>query len=158
MLQYRITKYNPAHRDASGAYLAEDWTSRSEIGQSFGNVLLTSKAYQAVEDAYVSVAEAFLKEAGVTKLAVKGLEFHGDKPPVSEGESLAVQQVSGVIRAVLRERFWCRLEGEGAFVHVGYDYYMYVGISRDCPHAYAAAKARNLYVEEFDSPYARNVA
>jgi hypothetical protein len=42
MLQYRITKYNPAHRDASGDRLLEKWTSYSEIGQSIGNVLLTS--------------------------------------------------------------------------------------------------------------------
>lgn len=158
MLQYRITKYNPAHRDASGAYLAQEWTSHSEIGHSFGNVALTSEAYQAVEDAYVVVAEAFLREAGVAELAVAGLEAHGDEPHISEGERLAVQQVGSVVRALLRERFWCRLKGTGAFVHVGYDYYMYVGISRECPRANAAAKAHNLYVEEFASPYAQSAA
>jgi hypothetical protein len=158
MLQYRITKYNPAHRDAAGAYLAEEWTSHSEIGQSFGNVAFTSDDYQAVEDAYVAVAEAFLQEAGVTDLAVAGLEAHGDEPHVFEGERLTVQQVGSVVRALLRERFWCRLEGAGAFVHVGYDYYMYVGVSRECPRASAAAKAHKLYVEKFASPYAQSAA
>lgn len=65
MFEYRITKYDPALRSASGAYARKEWTSRSDIGCSFEGVVLTLAAYQRVEDAYVDVALAFLMESGI---------------------------------------------------------------------------------------------
>jgi len=47
----------------------------------------------------------------------------------------------------------CRLEGADAFVHVGWDYYMYVGVPRPCPAACRQANDLGLYVEDFASPY-----
>src|SRR3954471_8626437 len=34
MQHYRLSKYDPSSRDISGAYLVDEWTSRSDIGQS----------------------------------------------------------------------------------------------------------------------------
>ena len=62
-------------------------------------------------------------------------------------------EIGEVVRRVLREEFWCRLEGAGAFIHVGYDYYMYVGIPQACPSAEALASQLGLFVEPFRSPY-----
>jgi hypothetical protein len=50
MFEYRVTKYDPAHRAASGAY-RDEWTSFSDIGRSFGGVILTVEQYQRIEDA-----------------------------------------------------------------------------------------------------------
>jgi hypothetical protein len=71
----------------------------------------------------------------------------------AEGSSLGLAEVGEVVRRVLREEFWCRLEGAGAFVHVGWDYYMYVGAPRPCPGAEALARQLGLFVEPFRSPY-----
>ena len=158
MYQYRITKYNPSNRDASGAYKIDEWTSYAEIGKTFCGVRLTSENYRPVEGAYVLVAEAFLHESGVSDLAVTGLESNRGCAPVSEGQRVSVAQVGGVLRALLREQYWCRLERMGAFVHVGRDYYMYIGVPSECPSAEAAAKAHNLYVERFVSPYTNSTA
>lgn len=59
--------------------------------------------------------------------------------PFAEGSALGLPQAIEALRRMLREDFWCRLEVEGAFLHVGYDYYMYVGVPSPCPRAEALA-------------------
>ena len=50
---------------------------------------------------------------------------------------------------IAREDFWCCLEsGSGAFIHVGYDYYMCVGGPTEGLKCKALATTRNLFVEE----------
>ncbi|HEY2584432.1 MAG TPA: hypothetical protein VGI81_01560 [Tepidisphaeraceae bacterium] len=154
LIEYRVTKYDPIYRNSSGAYTRDEWLSFGDIGRSFNGVELTSREYQKVEDAYVVAAIGFLREAGVPQLAVRGLENTGGVPlPFGEGDSLTVEQIPDVLRRLLRAEFWCRLEAAGAFLHVGYDYYMYVGVPRQCPAARRRAEDLGLYVEEFASPY-----
>jgi hypothetical protein len=154
VFEFRVTKYDPAHRDRHGAYTRAEWTSVNDIGRAFGGVVLTEAEYQRVEDAYASAAVGFLREAGIASLAVAGLESHAGAPlPFAEGSSLGLAEVGVIVRRVLREEFWCRLEGDGAFVHVGWDYYMYVGVLRPCPGAEALARQLGLFVEPFRSPY-----
>jgi hypothetical protein len=155
VFEYRVTKYDPAWRDDRGAYTRKEWTSFGDIGQPFGGQVLAPGEYQRVEDAYVSAAVAFLHEAGVTTLTVEGLEAHGNLPPVAAGSSLDLSDVAEVIRRVLREEFWCRLEGPEAFVHLGWDCYMYVGVPRACPEAERLVQRVGLYAEAFRSPYRR---
>ncbi len=153
MFEYRVTKYNPAFRDARGAYRREVWTSVGDIGLSFGGMVSTRDDYQRVEDAYLAAALGFLREAEVSVLAVVGLESHRSPPPVAEGNSLGLTEAAEVIRRVLREEFWCRLEGPEAFVHIGYDYYMYVGVARACPGAEQLTRQLGSFLEPFASPY-----
>jgi hypothetical protein len=124
-----------------------------DVGKTFGGAVLTPGDYRRVEDAYVSAAMAFLREAEVMALIVEGLEPHGSPPPVAAGSSLGMPEAAGVIRRMLREEFWCRLEGPAAFVHIGYDYYMYVGVPRACSEAERATRRLGLFVEPFRSPY-----
>jgi hypothetical protein len=159
MFEFRVTKYDPACRDARGTYTRDEWTSVSDIGRAFSGVFLTAGDYQRVEDAYVTVAVAFLREAGVTSLAVDGLENHGDVPlPFTEGVALGLSDAGAVIRRVLREELWCRLKADGGFVHLGYDYSMYVGVQRPCPVAEALARQLGLFVEPFVSPYGEEIS
>ncbi len=59
-------------------------------------------------------------------------------------------------RQALREELWAMLVApRRAFVHFGYDFYMYVGLSRATPGALELAKRRGIFVELFRSPYAR---
>lgn len=61
--------------------------------------------------------------------------------------------VAGALRDVLREAYWCRFEAADAFIHVGWDYYMYVGLLDPCLDAQQEARRLGLFVETFNSPY-----
>jgi hypothetical protein len=152
--EYRVTKYDPTLRDPEGHFLADDWISFSQIGQTFGGVVLTEQQYRRVENAYISVALAFLNEAGLMAMRVEGLEKNRQQPiAFNEGTVLRVEQLDEIIGRILREEFWCRLQGDNAFVHFGWDYYMYIGVPHPCPVAERKATELGLYVEEFVSPY-----
>lgn len=155
MFEYRVTKYDPALRDPQGAYTRDEWISVSDIGRSFDGVVLTEANYRWVEDAYAAAAVGFLREAGVTSMAVTGLEpVPGAAPPrFANGAVLGLAALDEVVRQMLREELWCWLEGADAFVHVGYDYYMYLGVPVPCPRAAELAEKSGLFVEPFESPY-----
>jgi hypothetical protein len=154
MHQYRVTKFDPAFRDASGAYTKEEWTSFRDIGQPKGGVTLTEEDYVCTESAYIDVAQKFIAEDGGPALRVVGVENSAGRarPPI-EGEVVSERDLAAVCRSILREEFWCRLEAGGRFLHFGYDYYMYVGVKSACPASVAAAVASGLFVERFQSPY-----
>jgi hypothetical protein len=154
MIEYRVTKYDLANRDATDAYIADEWTSVMDIGRTFAGVILTEDEYRRVERAYIESALAFLKEGGLNSLTVEGYENHKDVAlDFGESSVFPVEQVGDLIRQILREEFWCRLEGRGGFLHFGWDYYMYIGVPHHCPEAEHLAKRLGLYTEEFASPY-----
>lgn len=154
MIEYRVTKYDPALRDARGAYIADEWTSMADIGREFGGVVLTDDEYRRVEQAYINSAVAFLQEGGLNSLTVKGLENHKEHAlEFGEGSVLSLEQAGDIIRRILREEFWCRLECRGGFAHFGWDYYMYIGVPHRCPEAEHLAEGLGLYPEKFTSPY-----
>ena len=152
MFQYRVTKYDPAHR-VKGWYTRDEWISVSEIGNTFDGVVLTDAEYRRTEDAYVTSALEFMREAGVDALSVVGLENHDVVLAFADGAILQSSEYADVVRRLLREQFWCRLESPSGFVHVGYDYYMYVGVISQCPVAEQLAASLGLFVEAFRSPY-----
>jgi hypothetical protein len=155
--EYRVTKYNPAFRDQSGAYTKVEWTSFTQIGQTFSGVMLTSDEYEHVEQAYVEAALSFLRESGLFTMRVAGLENSQTHPLDFQNDSvLPLGRIGEIIRRILREEFWCRLEGGQSFIHFGWDYYMYIGVPHPCPTARARAAELGLYVEEFASPYAED--
>jgi len=152
MFQYRVTKYDPRIRNSGGTYT--EWTSVSDIGKSFDGVPLTEPEYQRVESAYVGVAVEFLRESGVQSLTVRCLENYGGAILAFEDhEALSLEQLAAILPRVLREEFWCKFEGPDSFVHVGYDYYMYLGVPCACPKSEQLAASLGLFVESFQSPY-----
>jgi hypothetical protein len=151
MKTYRITKYDPRMRDASGAYNGSDWTAYSDVGQTFGGRLLTESEYLRTETLYVNTALSLLCAGGIRALTVAGLEDTLSSSDVKDGQNLDLTDLATVFRRVLREEFWCRFEGASAYVHFGWDYYMYVGVPDDIR---PAVVADGLYVEEMESPYA----
>jgi len=158
MIEYRVTKYDPALRDAHGAYIADEWILFKDIGRTFGGVVLTEGEYLRVEQAYIKSAIAFLREGGINSLTVEGIENHeGLELEFGEGSVLSLERVGDVIRQILREEFWCRLECQGGFVHFGWDYYMYIGVPHRCPGAELLAEGLGLYPEEFSSPYKKSL-
>lgn len=154
MPSYRVTKYDPQFRTASGCYTRDEWTSVSDIGKRYNGVTLSRAEYERVEAAYIDTALAFLNEAGVASLQIQDLEDHHQVASCyANGESLTSKELKAVLRSLLREEFWCRLEGHEAFVHIGYDFCMYIGVPCACPGAEALADQLGLFVELFRSPY-----
>ena len=154
---YRITKYDPTRRNASGAFTGDDWTSFSDIGRVFGGVVLRREDYLQVESAYIDTALAFLDEDRAPDLRVVALEVRGNGLSVPvDGASVQKENLAEVCRSILREKFWCRLEGDGRYLHFGWDFYMYVGVLSACAHARDKAHSRGLFVEVFESPYAED--
>jgi hypothetical protein len=152
--EYRVTKYDPAFRDQSGAYTKVEWTLFKQIGQTFSGVLLTSDEYGRVEEAYIQAAMSFLSESGLLSMRVAGLENPQKQTLDFQNNSvLSLDRIGEIIRRILRDEFWCRLEGSDGFIHFGWDYYMYIGVPHPCPAARARAAELGLYVEEFASPY-----
>ena len=151
--EYRVTKYNPAFRDQSGAYTKDEWTFFRQIGQTFSGVPFTTAEYERVEDAYVEVALSFLRESGMSSMKVAGFENRMQMLDFQNDSVLPFDRIGEIIRRVLREEFWCRLEGSESFIHFGWDYYMYVRVPHPCPAAEARAAELGLCVEEFASPY-----
>lgn len=160
---HRITKYDPAHRDARGYYTGPEDTI-SDHGP--------------VESAYLSAVAALARESGVEYLEIRepglpGAVSFGLEPSI-EGYGLAgLEQAMGphgfhdgarvtlavaleLVRTMLRDHgLWCRLEAEGRFaVHVGWDQYLYVGAARPLDEALARVRALGLFAEPIDvSPY-----
>ena len=111
MFEYRVTKYNPAVRSEGRQY--NEWTSISHVGTAFDGQVLTQSAYEEVEAAYVAVATAFLREAEADSVSIRGLEDHKDNgASYAEGDTFAPSDAGEIMAQVLREEFWCRLEGD----------------------------------------------
>lgn len=169
MHHYRVTKYDPARRDHSGAYLDDDWTSISDIGRPYDGQLLTAQAYLRVESLYLDAIQEAIDAATPDHLEYTDFEYHG--PTNEELQALApsnaalisfieglgpntaidANQANRLAQCVLRELCWCKIEGSNRFyVHFGYDYYMYIGGSDP---ALANFQAKGLFLEAFKSPY-----
>jgi hypothetical protein len=152
MLEYRITKYDPAIRNRGEQYT--EWTAFSHIGASFDGTVLTQAVYEKVETAYIAVATAFLREVDAGSVSIRGLETQKAKgSPYVEGAALTPMDAGEIMAKVLRDELWCRFEADRAFVHFGWDYYMYVGVASTCPDAERLAAKLGLFVEGMRSPY-----
>lgn len=157
--EYRVTKYDPRLRNPAGSYTGEDWTSISDVGQSFAGHTLTMPDYLKTETNYLAVMSAMLEEAKVTQLRLRGLENaragrQAKRDRWREGAVLSLREATEFARLALREELWGMLIApRRAFVHFGYDYYMYVGLSRLTPSALDLAARVGIFVEPFWSPY-----
>jgi hypothetical protein len=174
MTSYRITKYNPEFRDIQGAYLSNDWTSVCDIGKQFDSGELNTGASLEAEERYVNTVLYLWQIAQCPPLYVTDLETNALRhnkahltglpellrdvahEPVPKKNQVLLDRVivARVVRLILRELIWCKLEANTGFnLHFGWDYYMYcVGVELDTEHRNAITDI-GLFVEEFHSPY-----
>jgi hypothetical protein len=99
-----------------------------------------------------------IAECGVDALTIRGLENSAGHRPDSfelrEGTRISGDSLYEALKSLLREEFWCRLEGEhDSYIYVGWDYYLYVGVPCAPSASIEAAQADGLFVESFESPY-----
>lgn len=169
MHRYRITKYNHQHRNQYGFYTHDEWTSVSDVGGIYKNEKFTFEDYRQVESSYIKAVMNIMDFNKIDFLCVKHLEKnlvkHLNHPYISdslrkmfcdvhEGQKLNKEEIKQVMQLALREFLWCKLESENMFVHFGFDYYMYIGTSKQLSmQVLQHIEQSSLYVEEFNSPY-----
>lgn len=154
--EYRVTKYDPSNRDERGVYAVDEWIMFSQVGSVVGGKLLTMEEYQRTEDAYVATAISFLRESGSQTVTVRQLEDprgEAAKLKVHEECGLNHKHASFLMRLILRNLAWCKLESDGGIVHFGWDYYMYVGVRIPCDESRVLAGNHGLFVEDSPSPF-----
>ncbi|MCI5815742.1 hypothetical protein [Ruminococcus sp.] len=151
MISYRITQYNPFNR-VDGVYIADEWTSISDIGKVFGGTMLSRDAYLKTELAYIDCCVELIKNAQVSKLSIKQAEYYKEnlRFPTS---IFSVQDIRQVITACLREQCWLKLVSKDFFIHFGYDYYMYIGTVLSSELVAEIVERHGLFCEEHPSPY-----
>ena len=149
MWEHRITKYNPNKRDEFGRYLdAKEWTEFSEVGE---NVSL--EEYERVETLYVDAAHQLITGGGIKKLKLIDLEDNEKHCPYRNNETITIENLKHVVRSILRREYWAKLESDIGFIHIGWDYYMYVGTEATNELAIRRIADSGLYVEQTSSPY-----
>jgi hypothetical protein len=155
MKQYRVTKYNPEYRNADGTYNRSEWTSYSDVGD-----IVSIEEYEKVENSYIETALNLLEEQQISKITITYLENQQNyKEPsitLETGTELNTNQLKNVLKSILREKYWAKLENDNSFIHLGWDYYMYIGVPNEPQKAKKYAESNGLYVELFNSPYNEN--
>ncbi len=157
--QYRITKYNPKHRDKEqGHYLKDKWTSVSCIGEKFDDIILTEDEYNTIETAYTESIIIFMNENNINELQLIEYEnnqnYKTDKLLIENENFYNKEQVKLLSRLILREEIWGKLVfDKQMFVHFGYDYYMYIGLEKKPKQALEIVEELGLFTEKFKSPY-----
>jgi len=154
--EYRVTKYNPKFRNALGPYKPVEWTFFAQVGKRVGGRVLTMAQYLRTEAKYLQVLEAMLREADIRELEARGFRAKSRRPARVRARTVTVSQAIRLARLALRER----LDGIlvvpwRAYVHFGWDYYLYVGLSRPTPEALGVARSLGLFVERCPSPHQR---
>lgn len=162
---WRITKYDPLYRGDQGVYTKEDWVGLYQIGKVFNGKELDVAEYIISENKYVAAALKFIEESKFD--LVKLNNWHGinevhDQIPdglminrgFEDGQLIDKNDIDLVLRMLLRGIAYAKLEVSNVFyIHIGWDYYMYIGTNVDTPEAVEYAKSLGLFVESRDSPY-----
>jgi hypothetical protein len=157
--QYRLTKYDPALRDVRGVFTGDDWTAISDNGSTFAGVRLTLRSYLDVEGRHLAALASFIDESGTDMLVAEGVERAEGRFGIEEGDQLTPLEAIDAVRLMLRDDgWWCRLvDGNRFFIHVGWDYYSYIGSDRPCESSIEFAHERGLFIDrDFQSPYLRS--
>lgn len=174
MFEYMIAKYDQSQRNERGVYIGPNaWTSYSDVGETFNGKVLTIEECLRVESAYIGAATKLFEESGLPYLRLTRInELEWQKEDLrSEGRPLydtafeAIEftedamiypkDIPTVLQMVFRGFAEASLEWRDKFyVHIGWDFYMYVGINKSAGVNIDSAHLRGLYIESnYPSPY-----
>lgn len=162
MFGYRITKYDPQDRNEFGYYQKDDWIGISDVGKKFCKKTLTLQTYLKVEDAY---AQTIIDIMGYLKLESLTLKnFARLKivyPELLNQEMLRIynnsfdteqinkEKVHLLTKLLLREEIAGTFESNNMFVRFDYDYYMFIGTSKEISNSLKLKIEKNgLFIEK----------
>lgn len=152
MHQYRISKYDPQYR-VNNAYTRKEWTSIADVGRAYDGRTFTMADYEQAERRHVDFLCSLAAREDAFPLTIDALEDQREGGPWHDGQQIGRDELPRLVRDVLREECWCRLDAPGFFIHFGYEYYMYVGCSHTSEAISALAAEHGLFAEAMTSPY-----
>lgn len=153
--ELRVSRYRPGVPQSA----TSTWTSMSDVGQLFDDGLLSLAEYERVEQLYLAALASLLDAAGRPELTVSEVQVAPSASAaaraVRDGARVGVAEALEICRLELREELSCRLDDDQRFyVHVGFDFYLYVGCERLSPSVIAAIEGSGLFIEhKVPSPY-----
>lgn len=167
MFSYRITKYNPQNRNAHGSYQKDEWICFADVGKVFEGVKLTYKDYAKTEKAYIKAIKLVMSFLTLDSLHIIHLKKYGLSNPkryskkaiaiyksLRNNQKVFKKNIAYVSKLRLRSDIGGLFQNKNMFVHFGYDYYMYIGSSKELPQNLRnKIESLGLFVEDFESPY-----
>lgn len=152
MNEYRISKYDPKYR-VDGRYTRNEWSSVADVGRVFSDGPLTEQECCSTIENYCKCAIDILQAVGVGTLILSDLEKYDEHVIWYNDQVLKHKDIVSVVRDCLKEHCWCCLSGQDAFIHFGYELYMYVGCALDTDALEQICAKYHLFSEKRDSPY-----
>lgn len=167
MNYWRVTKYNPFYRDDQGRYKEDTWTSIGDIGKSYKGVELTTEEYKVIENTYAAAVVTVMEELEIKTLRIKDLEisdfiiYDGISDcksecfykTVQDGKEVSIEDIPDLVKLILREILWAKLESDDLCVHFGYDFYMYFIAGKEPKESAENIIKSGLFIENIKSPY-----
>ena len=171
MKRYEITKYE----NENGIIEEQEWIAISDIGDTFGGIVLTPEKYQETEDKYVAVIVRILEYMNIQKCRIKNVakcslikeqfcdvevsqevrDLYNERlwntyGNIKEGDEVDISTIEDIIRLLLREDIGCDVYVPYRFkLFIGYDYMTGVHLSRTLDPILKELNEIGLYVFEF---------
>ena len=171
MKLYEITKYE----NENGIIEEQEWIAISDIGDTFGGIVLTPEKYQETEDKYVAVIVRILEYMNIQKCRIKNVvkcslikeqfcdvevsqeirDLYNERlwntyGNIKEGDEVDISTIEDIIRLLLREDIGCDVYVPYRFkLFIGYDYMTGVHLSRTLDPILKELNEIGLYVFEF---------
>lgn len=156
-----VTKYNPQFRDENGAYLREEWTDYSDIGQKYYGKIFEYDDYVKAEQLYITAAKIFFSFYKCEFFTLKGRKtFEEGIEREEEYLHTAFDAVNkkrvfntGDLEALLKLMFrgfitadlQCKSNSE-IVLRFSYDYYMFFNGPQIMEVKTILAKIEGLYI------------
>jgi hypothetical protein len=165
-IKFSITKYNPIYRNELGHFQNEEWTSITDIGETFEGNKLTYDEYVKVENKYIESIFTILDFFKVKKIKIKHIYKFDKKADFQNYNDIELYQtykslctnailydrnkIEDLIRLRLREHI-AELElivssSKRVDILFGFDFYMYLITNRDISSLQTQIAELGLYV------------
>jgi hypothetical protein len=163
-----ITKYNPADRNSLGYFNVGDWTSYSDIGKLYNNILLSKEEYEKIELLYIQAViltltffeSKSIKITHIFKLSKKqdfikndDLNLYKLFKDLDVGKKIEnIQLISNLVKLRLRE-YIVELEliideKSRSEILFGFDYNMYLKTNKDVSFLIDKINGIGLFVND----------
>jgi len=141
---FKISKYNPSHNNEQ---LKKEWSSYHDVHK-----LVSLEDYLFIENEYINTVICVCRCLNIKSLKIKDLECYDDSFDLIENNEIEIDELENVLKLVLRELAWFKLVSQECEFHFGYDYYMYILLSKDFI-LHPECVSDRLFIESFKSPY-----
>jgi hypothetical protein len=166
-MNYRITKYNQREISIIGDCLGNRWTSFSDLLKE-NNQNKAFDIYKETEDKYIQIYNDILIQNNIGRMKIIELEYNSKEDAneilindlssnllekIKNNTEYCMNDILDIIKLCLREIIWCKFIYENVYIHIGYDYYTYVGginLNKELIQKYYN---NGIIVEEYYSPY-----